>query len=83
MVVGLVGDGKGGKMCLKFWKKKNNAGGKEGILQCPRCNVGMKKLKKGDVVIDHCRKCWGIWLDDKEIDKLVAFGEGKQNLKKK
>jgi len=46
----------------------------EKLLKCPRCGVHMKKLKKGGVVIDVCLKCNGMWLDDKEIDKLAKIG---------
>ncbi len=42
-------------------------------LLCPRCNVPMKKIMKNGVTIDYCTKCKGMWLDDKEIDKLVNF----------
>ena len=36
----------------------------------------MKKIKKRDVVIDVCKKCNGMWLDDKEIDKLIMLAQG-------
>ena len=39
----------------------------------------MKKIKKSDVVIDICQKCNGMWLDDKEIDKLVKISKGGKN----
>jgi Zn-finger nucleic acid-binding protein len=44
-------------------------------LKCPRCDVFMKKIKKGAVVIDVCQTCRGMWLDDNEIEKLVHMGE--------
>ena len=49
------------------------------MLKCPRCNIEMRKLKKNNVVIDVCRKCNGLWLDDKEINKLLM---GEKNDKK-
>ena len=51
-------------------------------LKCPRCNVVMKKLKKKHVIIDVCQKCKGMWLDDKEIDKLVKITKGDKHGKK-
>jgi ssDNA-binding Zn-finger/Zn-ribbon topoisomerase 1 len=42
-------------------------------LLCPRCHIVMKKINKNGVTIDYCTKCRGIWLDDKEIDKLTDF----------
>jgi uncharacterized protein len=51
---------------------------KEPILQCPRCSVGMKKLKKKDVIIDVCKQCNGMWLDAGEIEKLAATQRTKK-----
>jgi len=64
-------------MCLEWCKKwfKRNRGFEEEDLRCPRCNVVMKKVRKQDVIIDVCKKCGGIWLDDKEIDKLVEYAQ--------
>lgn len=42
-------------------------------LLCPRCNIPMKKIMKKGVTIDFCTKCRGMWLDAKEVDKLVSF----------
>jgi hypothetical protein len=42
-------------------------------LLCPRCNIPMKKIMKNGVTIDFCTKCKGMWLDAKEVDKLVSF----------
>lgn len=44
-------------------------------LKCPRCIIVMKKLIKHDVVLDICKKCHGMWLDDGEIDKLVRLSK--------
>jgi hypothetical protein len=42
-------------------------------LICPRCHIYMKKVNKNGVTIDFCTKCRGMWLDDKEIDKLMTL----------
>ncbi len=42
-------------------------------LLCPRCHIVMDKIHKNNVTIDVCPKCKGIWLDDKEIDKLMKL----------
>lgn len=42
----------------------------------------MKKIKKKDVIIDVCDKCSGMWLDDKEIEKLAAYAKGENDGKK-
>ncbi len=62
---------------------KKNKGFEEKNLLCPRCNVIMRKIKKQDVVIDVCGKCNGIWLDDNEIEKLVAYANQKPKKTKK
>jgi len=51
----------------------------EELLTCPRCNIKMEKLKKGDVIIDVCKKCDGMWLDAGEMQKLAQMA---QNLNK-
>jgi Zn-finger nucleic acid-binding protein len=52
---------------------------KEGTLRCPRCeHVVMQAqdvtLDDKHVEIDRCGKCGGIWLDDDELDTIVAIG---------
>ena len=53
---------------------------KEVPLDCPRCKIVMKKIRKNEVVIDICKKCKGMWLDNHEIDKLIKMG-GKNGKK--
>lgn len=39
-------------------------------LECPRCNIKMKRHKyafDSDVYVDHCYGCNGIWLDKGEL----------------
>ena len=36
-------------------------------MQCPMCREAMKPLKIGDVQIDECRQCRGIWFDKGEL----------------
>ena len=56
-----------------FFKKKKVHG--ESLFKCPRCKVKMEKLKKKSVVIDVCRKCGGMWLDDGEMNKLAKIAK--------
>ncbi len=59
-------------------KKKQRSGQKqEQLLACPRCATVMKKLKKGDVILDVCPACKGLWLDAGEVEKLAAIQRGK------
>tara|TARA_Y100000310_G_C20267429_1_gene616417 strand:+ start:453 stop:650 length:198 start_codon:yes stop_codon:yes gene_type:complete len=50
----------------------------EEILVCPRCKIKMRKIKKQQVIIDVCKDCKGMWLDDKEIDKLIMLTHKKK-----
>jgi ribosomal protein L37AE/L43A len=59
---------------------KNKEGGtmkrshkKEALFVCPRCKITMQKIEKRDVIIDVCKKCKGMWLDDQEIEKLIRL----------
>ena len=61
-----------------FFKKKIEKVQGENLLNCPRCNVKMEKLKKNSVVVDVCRKCKGMWLDAGEIDKLAKMARSKE-----
>ena len=36
-------------------------------MHCPMCHEAMKALKIGDVQIDECRQCRGIWFDKGEL----------------
>lgn len=53
----------------------------EDILICPRCKIEMEKIKKNDIIIDVCRKCKGMWLDDGEIEKLANYAKNINNKK--
>ena len=60
-----------------FFKKKEKITkvfGEE-LLTCPRCNIKMEKLKKGEIIIDVCKKCNGMWLDAGEMGKLAEMAQ--------
>ncbi|MEW6280240.1 MAG: zf-TFIIB domain-containing protein [Candidatus Eremiobacterota bacterium] len=38
---------------------------------CPRCRTGMKENLVGDINVDRCEKCNGIWLDHGELKRIV------------
>jgi Zn-finger nucleic acid-binding protein len=39
-------------------------------VMCPKCQVTMREREKGDVIIDICPQCRGVWLDAGELEKL-------------
>jgi Zn-finger nucleic acid-binding protein len=45
-------------------------------LACPKCGKGFEELRYsalGDLVIDRCTGCGGIWLDRGEVPRLEAL----------
>ena len=48
-------------------------------MRCPRCDGALKETKVGDVSIDTCEKCGGVWLDSGELEQLTKReGEGRE-----
>jgi Zn-finger nucleic acid-binding protein len=39
-------------------------------MDCPKCHQPMESKSIGNVVIDECQKCRGIWFDPGEIDDV-------------
>lgn len=39
--------------------------------RCPRCRKGMARPTVGDVAVDVCQSCQGIWLDHGELYRLT------------
>ena len=46
-------------------------------MRCPRCDGTLKESKVGDVSIDTCEKCGGVWLDSGELEQLTK-NEGRE-----
>lgn len=59
------------------------AGEVDGYMRCPRCDDGrlnqVTYTFQKRVKIDRCDKCYGVWVDDEELDAII--GE-KQQLEK-
>ena len=47
-------------------------------IECPKCRHGMDEITYGDVTIDRCTNCAGLWFDTGEADQLKEkwMGEG-------
>lgn len=41
-------------------------------IDCPGCGAPMYLDRVGDVELDHCRGCLGVWLDAGEVERLAA-----------
>ena len=50
-------------------------------LECPRCKVGaLEEIELGDVLIDRCDTCAGLWFDHGEVAELVGQDELAQKI---
>ncbi len=43
-------------------------------MKCPKCGMDLHTLKRGDVEVDTCFHCQGIWLDKGELEALMSQG---------
>lgn len=41
-------------------------------MKCPKCGSDLKEQNFGNVMIDKCADCHGIWLDSGELELLTA-----------
>jgi hypothetical protein len=41
-------------------------------MRCPRCGMLLQSCRHGDLDIDTCFNCHGVWLDAGELKKLEA-----------
>ena len=39
-------------------------------LKCPKCQLVMREREQGNVIVDICPQCRGVWLDAGELEKL-------------
>lgn len=44
-------------------------------MNCPNCQTVMREREKGDIIIDICPQCRGVYLDAGELEKLIAAEE--------
>ncbi|HSD63205.1 MAG TPA: zf-TFIIB domain-containing protein [Ignavibacteriaceae bacterium] len=49
-------------------------------MNCPFCDHPMVILELNQVEVDYCTNCHGIWLDDGELELLLADSEEKMKL---
>jgi Zn-finger nucleic acid-binding protein len=42
-------------------------------IDCPKCGVRMKVVKRGGIETDHCPECKGVWVDNFEIKKVLEM----------
>jgi Zn-finger nucleic acid-binding protein len=42
-------------------------------LCCLKCTAVLDKTRLGDVEVDYCRECGGLWLDRGELERIVRM----------
>lgn len=48
-------------------------------LSCPKCGSDLEKITYGDITVDRCSSCAGIWFDSLEVEQLKAI-QGSESL---
>ncbi len=46
-------------------------------MKCPKCGGDMEEKSYADVVIDKCKSCKGVYLDDGELELLLEGRKAK------
>ncbi len=49
------------------------------FMKCPKCGFDLQTLQEGEVEIDTCFNCNGIWLDAGELEQLMKQPDGFAN----
>ena len=44
-------------------------------MNCPACGTSQETVQIGDVELDQCPECRGIWFDHMEVDELLAMAK--------
>jgi hypothetical protein len=45
-------------------------------MKCPKCGMQLEEISFGDVKVDKCFHCEGLWLDNGELERLQAKEAG-------
>ena len=40
------------------------------LMKCPKCGMQLEEIGFGDVLVDKCFSCDGLWLDKGELDRI-------------
>jgi uncharacterized protein len=46
------------------------------FMKCPKCGMQLEEIEFGDVKVDKCFGCEGMWLDSGELEMLAKKGGG-------
>lgn len=59
---------------LVCWACQGVLKGRRGAMLCPHCSGRLVKLPWGELSLDKCQSCGGLWLDDKSLRRLLGQG---------
>ena len=51
-------------------------------MKCPKCGSDMEEIEIEEVMIDKCKKCFGIYFDDGELELLISRQQSSSFLDK-
>ena len=46
------------------------------FMKCPKCGMQLEEIPLGDLRVDKCFHCQGLWLDAGELEKIPAKSTG-------
>ena len=46
------------------------------FMKCPKCGMQLEEISLGDVRVDKCFNCQGLWLDAGELEKISTKESG-------
>ena len=46
------------------------------FMKCPKCGMDLEEIAFGDVHVDKCFGCEGLWLDDGELERIQSKEAG-------
>lgn len=58
------------QMRSKLDKERDDQERKAHYMKCPKCGADLKEKDIGNVKVDVCSECGGMWLDSGEMDML-------------
>ena len=46
------------------------------FMKCPKCGMQLEEISLGDVRVDKCFHCQGLWLDAGELERITTKEPG-------
>jgi uncharacterized protein len=45
----------------------------ESLGPCPNCEGAFESIRVGQYIVDRCTQCAGLWLDERELEKVLSI----------